>query len=506
MKKFTKKYVYYGLVWSIIPSLFFSFFFSGELFSSENEDFDFTRTYLISSLVVFLVVYLFLILYHYLYIRTSGYVCLENEIRCKRGIIFKKNSVVEYKKMHAINKKQNFIQKWFDIAILTIDSGSTNTASKAEIIIIETEQVVDQLLMELKEKQSGEKISDIEDVVDNRTAKELFTFSSRSKMIYSGLNVLMSLFSILLIAIITWIGLGICLPYIKFNGDLTIGSFLIIGVFTTISFILFIGCITFIGSILLSFVKYYQFKISRIDNELQICYGLFVKNDNRFQLDKIKAIKIHQNIIQRIFHFSTIYLEVVGYCESTNQNNHGGEQIGILIPLCKESSINDILEKVLPSYVPLAKEEKAKSFAAFILWPFLLATIGIMFPTLLIMIVFLILNVSFKIYLFVLLGACAFLVLIYLYILVVSLFAYHNHGLTINEEKLTIYNGSITRKETVILKQNVIAIEDITTPKRKKKGIYSFRIHFFTNATTNVVSVKHIDERVAILLQNILTY
>lgn len=106
MKKFTKKYVYYGLVWSIIPSLFFSFFFSGELFSSENEDFDFTRTYLISSLVVFLVVYLFLILYHYLYIRTSGYVCLENEIRCKRGIIFKKIQLLNIKKcMQSIKNK-----------------------------------------------------------------------------------------------------------------------------------------------------------------------------------------------------------------------------------------------------------------------------------------------------------------------------------------------------------------------------------------------------------------
>lgn len=502
MKKFTKKYIYYGLVWSLLPAFFFSFFGVEEFFSSAEEELVFRTAYLVTSIIVFVIVYGLFVLYYCLYVNTSGYACLEHEISCKRGILFKKRSIVEYQKMHAINKKQNFIQQWFGIAILTIDSGSTNTASQAEIVIIETEQVIDQLLIILKEKQNGKE--NVLETTSRTEAKQenLYTFRSRFKIMYSVLNVLMSLVCLLCIGIITWIGLGICFPFIDFTGELTIQQFLISAMFVTIVVILFIGCITFIGSILFSFIRYYQFRIFKIGNELQICYGLFVKSDNRFLLSKIKAIKIHQNLIQRIFHFATIYLEVVGYCESTNTNNQNVEQIGILIPLCKEDCISTLLQNILPDYVPLAKEENAKSFASFLAWPILITTISILFPTLLIEISLLIAEVSFDICLIVIASACILMILVDVYILVGALFAYHNHGIAINGDKFTLYNGTITKKTTVILRKNIIAIEDITTAKRKKKGIYSFRIHFFTNALTNVVTIKHIDERVRHQLLN----
>ena len=104
----------------------------------------------------YIVIYLCFIVYRILYYRSSGYELTDNEIKCNRGVLFRKRSVLDYKKVHAINKKQNIIQRIFGIAILTVDSGSANTSHQAEITIIEKNTVVDALLGELNSlKENG---------------------------------------------------------------------------------------------------------------------------------------------------------------------------------------------------------------------------------------------------------------------------------------------------------------------------------------------------------------
>ena len=52
-------------------------------------------------------------------------------------VLFKKRSVIELRKIHAVNQKHGLIQRMFGISVLLVDSGSTNTAMNAEIMIYE---------------------------------------------------------------------------------------------------------------------------------------------------------------------------------------------------------------------------------------------------------------------------------------------------------------------------------------------------------------------------------
>lgn len=508
MKKFTKNYIYYNLIRNFFVAFIFTFCFGGSLNTSEEGALDIEVVFTI-KLIIFLIIYLFLVIYNILYVNTSGYELKEKEISCKRGVLFRKKSVVEYKRMHAINKKQNIIQKLFGIAVLTIDSGSTNTSTQAEIMIIEKDDVIDKMLVELKNKQNESTqsaTSTSTPTISNEETKSLYDFDSKSKVIYAALNLITSLISIAFFAIICWIGISVCLPFIEFESGMTLSSFLASAIAWTIIITLIISFFTFVTSILVSFINYYRFKISKNESELQISYGLLVKTDNRFQLKKIKAVVIQQNIIQRLFHFASIYLEVVGYQEMTNQKEKNNKQIGIMVPLCKESQVNEIIDRILPEYVLVKKEEKAISFVSFILWPFLISALIILIPSILALFTLLLAKVEWGIVLLVLFGSLALLFIVYLIILINAIFEYHNHGLAIEDDKIVAYTGGFVKKATIILKKNLIAIEDITTPKRAKKGIYSYKIHFFTNASTNVVKVKNITKDVAINLQNLLTY
>ena len=162
MKKFCKNYLYYHLVADVLAVVVYAFAFIDVLFIEDDlGEVIGVRTEAIPFFILgALAVYGLMILYQALYLRTSGYMLTESEIRVRRGVLFRKNSILEYRKMHAINKKQNIIQRLFGFAVLTIDSGSANTSGKAEILVYEKNKIVDALLAELKARKNGEAIAE----------------------------------------------------------------------------------------------------------------------------------------------------------------------------------------------------------------------------------------------------------------------------------------------------------------------------------------------------------
>lgn len=507
MKRFTKNYIFYNIFCSIfyIVLLFFIFLFS----IITNESTDGNIQGIIVVIVYGIIGMLVIIVRAILYVNTSGYELREKEIYCKRGIIFKKNSILEYKRIHAINKKQNMFQRMFNVAVLTIDSGSTNTAESAEIIIYETDEVVNKILEEIKIKQCSE-ISSNDDCeeksVSNEEMKEIYTFTSKSKLIYSFLNCIFSIISITILGAIFWIIVTVTIPYIKFegiNGKDFIENAIYISIYMFFGSLIFI----FIVSICTLFIKYHDFKICKKDHELQISYGLFVKSDNRFQERKIKAVRVNQSLVQRIFKFATINLEVVGYCEGNDNSNNSGKytSIGVLVPFCKISQVNAILEKILPNFIVEKRVHKAKAYLPFVKWPSLIAFLLIMIPSIISSMCYLVIDLK-EISLLIIVLAFLITLITIGYIMIKGIFSYQCHGITITNKKVIIYRGSISKECVVIQNKDLIAIEDITTVYRRKKGIYSYKVHFFTNSKRNVVYLKNVDEILSEQLRDILTY
>ena len=155
MKHYSKKFLYYRLAISILISLLYSFvFILSTLSSSEDEESFQLQDYLIYIIAGFVVIYMFLAIYNIIFFKISTYEIKDNEIICKKGVLVRKKSFLEYDKIHAINKKQGIIQKAFGICVLTIDSGSANTAGNPEITIYETSEEVDKIMAFINEKQS----------------------------------------------------------------------------------------------------------------------------------------------------------------------------------------------------------------------------------------------------------------------------------------------------------------------------------------------------------------
>ncbi|MBQ9859629.1 MAG: PH domain-containing protein [Clostridia bacterium] len=489
MKRFDKGYIYSSLLSDLFSSFVVVFIFLKDFFLNEEANTEDIVTATPFLMIAFAVVYLCFIAYRILYYRTSGYELTEKEIKCNRGVLLRKRSVLDYKKVHAINKKQNLFHRLFGIAILTVDSGSTNTSHQAEITIVEKAKTVDALLDELNALKEGgvRTAADAKEEVLLSDKDSLYRFTSKKKLLYTLINILSTAFCIAVFGVLAITVIGICKLMLQLDTLGTWGEYFLVAVLITVGAMLLFSVFSFVGCMIHSFVGYHDFNITKRGNDIQISFGLLERHTNAFSYDRIKAVKISQSLVQRMLGFAVIKLEVIGYTNDSENNN--AADLGVLVPFCKYDEIGEILAKVLPDYVPDKKQTKSVSYFSFVSWFAL--TLGIvtgvvMLQAILPMLLF---GVSSSVIAAVAAAIAGVGAIIFAVKALSAVLSYQNNGIAVNNGKITAYYGSFTKNVTVFMAKNLIAAENITTPLRKKAGITSLVMHLKTNALSNEVKV-----------------
>lgn len=500
MKRFDKGYIFSGLLSDLFSSLVIVFLFLDNIILDDEASPEDLRAAIPFFAIGFAVVYLCFIVYRILYYRTSGYELTENEIKCNRGVLFRKRSVLDYKKVHAINKRQTLFHRIFGIAVLTIDSGSTNTSHQAEITIIEKDKVVDVLLNKLNTlKESGTQNAESAQPKDELLLSEedsLYSFSSAKKLLFTLINIASTAFVTAVFAVLAAIVLGICKLMLQQDFLGTWGQYFLFAFLITLGAVLLFSAFSLIGCLVHSFVGYYNFKITKRGNDIQISYGLLEKHTNTFGCDRIKAVKISQSLVQRMLGFASIRLEVIGYTVNSGDDDKNAG-LGVLVPFCKYDEIGEILGRVLPDYVPDKKQTKSISYFSFLSWFTLILGIvtGVVF--LQATIPMLLFGVSSSVTLAVSLGIFGAGAILLAVKALSAALSYRNNGLAISNGKITAYYGGFTKNVTVFMARNLIAAENVTTPLRQKAGITSLVMHLKTNALSNEIKVHMQEDRLA---------
>ena len=508
MKRFDKGYIYSGLLTDFFYSIFLVFIFLKDFFLNEESNPEDIAAATPVLVIGFLVVYLCFIAYRILYYRASGYELTDKEIKCNRGVLFRKRSVLDYKRIHAINKKQNIIQRILGIAVLTVDSGSANTAHQAEITVIEKSAVVDALLEDLNSlKESGVR----SDANETRAAEvllsdkdSLYRFTSGKKMLYTLINIASTVFFTALFAAlaVTVMGVGKVLLQLDFLG--TWGQYFLYALLLTVGAMLLFSVFSLIGSLIHSFVGYYDFTVTKRDNNIQISYGLLEKHTNTFSYDRIKAVKISQGLVQRMLGFASIRLEVIGYTVNSGDDDKNAG-LGVLVPFCKYSEIGEILGKVLPDYIPGEKQTKAVFLFPFVSWFLLIfgVTVGIILAgTFAVMAV---LNAPSAVISAVAFAISGLALTVIIFKFASALLSYRTNGLALENGRITAYSGGFSKSVTVFLAKHLVAVENVTTPLRKKRGIASLVMHLKTNELSNEVKVHIQKDTLSDELEKMLT-
>lgn len=403
----------------------------------------------ISALLVLISIYC--IAYYHL----SGYEINDHQVICHRGVFFRKHTVIDRNNIHAINIRQGLFQRILGVSSLLIDSGSANTSHQAEIVIHEDKDIIKKLYNALKYEE--------EIVLENE--RSTYNYSTDT-MIYHALIDTITPF-ILLVLILAAISF--------FQEGWLIMMQAIVFAIVVVAF--------FIVRLIMLVCQYHAFSVKRTLESLEINYGLFVKTNNSFKLNKIKAIKIIQGPLKALFGYAQIRIEVIGYGSTDNKFS------GVLIPLCKKKDIEAILNELIPDYLPLKRNSKSCFFKPFIILPFGIFSL----VSIIVLLTFLAFSVTLNDYTyFIIFSYCLLAVFLLASILwlIDSYLSYKNQSLNVGDDLITAYSGGLLKIITIVKNKDLVAIEDVTTYFRKKKGIYDFKIHFHSNAMTNVILLK----------------
>lgn len=511
MKKFSKKLIPYRLIVNIFASILIGFVTFSSFMPEEDVEIDpdTLRLAFICAVIAIIVSYAILAIYQVLYYKKSAYELREKEIICIKGVLFKKKSILEYKKIHAINSKQNIIEKMFGLSVLHVDSGSTNTAHSSEIQIIEEDKVVKELMRIIKAKQNDEDISNVNvsiskqeeqsNEVLNNNLESIYNFNSKRKAIFTALQAAWVLVGA---AVTIFVGVLFMIMLVILR-ELDLPTlFIIFG--ATIVITIVISLFSFVLGLIGSLIMYHDFKLLRNDNNIEVSYGLITKIHNTFKYNKIKAIRITQSIIQKLFGFVSVKVEVIGYTVQSN-NEDQSYSTGMLIPLCKRSEVNTILENLLPNYIPEERQFKSKYYFPFVSYHLLFSLISVV----LVQTALTIFLVYFNFLNELLISSCVLWILYAIYLLIMLLdrkLAQKNSGFSLKGGELCIYRGSLVQEIIVVRRQNIIGIDAKTTHFRSKKNIYTYTIHFRTNASTNTTTVLNLDKSEADEMRKLIRY
>ena len=106
MKKFDKRCIYSSALSNFCIGICAFFVILFEFILEENPGTEDTVIALSLFAAFFAACFLCSVVYQILYYKTSGYALTETEILCNRGVLFKKHSVLDYKKIHAIKPEE----------------------------------------------------------------------------------------------------------------------------------------------------------------------------------------------------------------------------------------------------------------------------------------------------------------------------------------------------------------------------------------------------------------
>lgn len=276
----------------------------------------------------------------------------EDRLVVKEGILFKSLRQVPYERIQNVNVERNILHKIFNVATLQVESAS-GVKPEAVIRVVADDQVAHiQKVIKLKNKQrkSSDPNVDVDmdendsSIADNKplyamTNKDVTTFGFISHRALVPIGIVGSILSqndayrSKFVEIIQ-----------RAVGDLHVERWAISDwLLYSAVFMLLMLLVIWITSIALAFLKLYQFKIAKVDDNLQAEMGLLTKITANVPIKRIQLLKIKHSPLHRLFKKVTIKMETAGGVT---------EQSGIIMkwiaPLVSRSAGQQLITAIQP--------------------------------------------------------------------------------------------------------------------------------------------------------------
>lgn len=252
--------------------------------------------------------------------RKTTYTFTSEEIVIQVDTAFKKLNHIQYSKLASVNVRRGILNHLFGTSILMFNVNSSVNAQSAEGTLTLKKEIADRLRDELNSMIFQKEITLQEDL-QVPTAIHI----SNTDIILHGFLAQPTISSIF--GVLTTI-YAIVMIFFGSSGGLISALFLF-----------FIGEVI---PIVTSILKYYNYRIYRVDDTITIECGMINNYRSSFKVNKVNSVRIREPLLARAFHMATLEAEVVGLA--------GEEAIPILCPLKRRSEVEALFRDIIPEF------------------------------------------------------------------------------------------------------------------------------------------------------------
>jgi putative membrane protein len=315
----------------IIPFLVFV------VFGSRGTNWDLFYFYGSIGVVVLIFVYGVLAWYRFTYRIEQG------ELRIEYGLIIRKKRYIPFERIQSLDLSEGILQRLFGLVkvkVETAGSGGMGLQDGEAVLTAITKQDAEEIHNYLVSiKRTGKLELDEQeqethdDLLYKISTKELLMLASTS----GGVGVVIS-------AVLAFVfQFEEFIPYEQiFDG---VEHFVQSGV-VFVSIVVFAGfLLAWVIALFGTMLKYANFTVRKVDNDLVITRGLLEKRQFTIPLNRIQAVRVSENLIRQPLGYAAAYLESAGGSALDQESSKV-----IILPIVKKSRIPDLLGPYLSDY------------------------------------------------------------------------------------------------------------------------------------------------------------
>ncbi|MBP2243245.1 putative membrane protein [Cytobacillus eiseniae] len=264
----------------------------------------------------------------------------EGELRIEYGVFVRKKRYIPFERIQSLDLSEGILQRPFNLVKVKVETAGSGGEAEAVLTAISKAEAdsIQQVLTSAQQASFNEneefnQEKPKEEIVYKITFKQLLLLSSTS----GGVGVVIS-------AVFAFIfQFEEVIPYEKiFSGleDVISSGVMMISFLVLIGFFI-AWAVALIGMML----KYSDFTVKKVDEDLIITRGLLEKRQLTIPLYRIQAIRISENLVRQPLGLGTVYMESAG---GSLENAESARVM--LLPIVKSKEIMGILSPYIPDY------------------------------------------------------------------------------------------------------------------------------------------------------------
>ncbi|WP_010295547.1 PH domain-containing protein [Clostridium senegalense] len=426
-----------------------------------------------------------MIIYSIIKWRRTVFYIKDNILVLKTGVITLSKQEIPLSKITTVDTQQNIINRILNVSTLKVDSGAVGEGKSELRVTIKTNLANKYKDALLENKVESIKIKDNYDNIIKATKKDIFIYGlTKNKLGWVfGLYVFLSQFlDFISEKIINSVGDSAHEIFLGVQGTISGKSIIVTIILILFSTILIYIIVALIAT-LLEIIRYNDFKLYKNNKKVNIEYGFFTKKKYSLSHNKIQGLKLKQNFIQQFTGLYTIEGIIVGYGDME-------DKIAMIFPIANKNQKDRIIKNIFDDleFEGDFKKPKKREIRRFIVKR-LLITIIITST-----ICYFIPKIDYKV-------KIGVVVILALWQIILGCLNYKNTSIGLDENVIVMSSGSRTKITHLIKQKSVQSITKSETLFQRYSGVCDLNVDICTNNFGEVVTVRHLDGKLMITLE-----